>query len=191
MLCLECESNPEWIGVANEHLIDILIDHAHCEKNAAAFALAMINRYPERTRLVKDMIDLAKEELDHFELVVKELESRGVALTHDAGNRYAQMLHENIRKSEPHRLLDSLIVGAFIEARSCERFSLLSEHATTEDMRTLYKGLLASEAGHYRAYTDIAREYFPVDEVRQRLKEFGQIEAAIIRSMTNQPTMHG
>jgi tRNA-(ms[2]io[6]A)-hydroxylase len=191
MLCLECESNPEWIGVANEHLIDILIDHAHCEKKAAAFALAMINRYPERTRLVKDMIDLAKEELDHFELVVKELESRGVALTHDAGNRYAQMLHENIRKSEPHRLLDSLIVGAFIEARSCERFSLLSEHATTEDMRTLYKGLLASEAGHYRAYTDIAREYFPVDEVRQRLKEFGQIEAAIIRSMTNQPTMHG
>lgn len=191
MLCLECESNPEWIGVANEHLIDILIDHAHCEKKAAAFALAMINRYPERTRLVKGMIDLAKEELDHFELVVKELESRGVALTHDAGNRYAQMLHENIRKSEPHRLLDSLIVGAFIEARSCERFSLLSEHATTEDMRTLYKGLLASEAGHYRAYTDIAREYFPVDEVRQRLKEFGQIEAAIIRSMTNQPTMHG
>ena len=191
MLCLECESNPEWIGVANDHLIDILIDHAHCEKKAAAFALAMINRYPERTRLVKDMIDLAKEELDHFELVVKELESRGVALTHDAGNRYAQMLHENIRKSEPHRLLDSLIVGAFIEARSCERFSLLSEHATTEDMRALYKGLLASEAGHYRAYTDIAREYFPVDEVRQRLKEFGQIEAAIIRSMTNQPTMHG
>ncbi len=191
MLCLECESNPEWIGVANDHLIDILIDHAHCEKKAAAFALAMINRYPERTRLVKDMIDLAKEELEHFELVVKELESRGVALTHDTGNRYAQMLHENIRKAEPHRLLDSLIVGAFIEARSCERFSLLSEHATTEDMRVLYKGLLASEAGHYRAYTDIAREYFPVDEVRQRLKEFGQIEAAIIRSMSNQPTMHG
>ncbi len=191
MLCLECESNPEWIGVANDHLIEILIDHAHCEKKAAAFALAMINRYPERTRLVKDMIDLAKEELEHFELVVKELESRGVALTHDSGNRYAQLLHENIRKTEPHRLLDSLIVGAFIEARSCERFSLLSEHATTEDMRMLYKGLLASEAGHYRAYTDIAREYFPVDEVRRRLKEFGSIEAEIIRSMTNQPTMHG
>jgi len=191
MLCLECESNPEWIGVANDHLIEILIDHVHCEKKAAAFALAMINRYPERTRLVKDMIDLAKEELEHFELVVKELESRGVALTHDSGNRYAQLLHENIRKGEPHRLLDSLIVGAFIEARSCERFSLLSEHATTEDMRMLYKGLLASEAGHYRAYTDIAREYFPVDEVRQRLKEFGRIEAEIIRSMTNQPTMHG
>ncbi len=191
MLCLECESNPEWIGVANDHLIEILIDHAHCEKKAAAFALAMINRYPERTRLVKDMIDLAKEEIEHFELVVRELESRGVALTHDAGNRYAQQLHEHIRKSEPHRLLDSLIVGAFIEARSCERFSLLAEHAKTEDMRVLYKSLLASEAGHYRAYTDIAREYFPVQDVKNRLKEFGQIEADIIRSMTNQPTMHG
>ncbi|MEY3385355.1 MAG: tRNA 2-methylthio-cis-ribozeatin biosynthesis protein [Bacteroidota bacterium] len=191
MLCLECESNPEWIGVANDHLIDILIDHAHCEKKAAAFALAMINRYPERTRLVKDMIDLAKEEMEHFELVVKELESRGVTLRHDTGNRYAQLLHEQIRKSEPHRLLDSLIVGAFIEARSCERFSLLAEHATADDMRVLYKSLLASEAGHYRAYTDIAREYFPVEEVRQRLKEFGRIEADIIRSMTNQPTMHG
>lgn len=191
MLCLECESNPEWIGVANDHLIEILIDHAHCEKKAAAFALAMINRYPERTRLVKDMIDLAKEEIEHFELVVKELESRGVALTHDSGNRYAQQLHEHIRKSEPHRLLDSLIVGAFIEARSCERFSLLAEHASTEDMRVLYKSLLASEAGHYRAYTDIAREYFPVEDVKRRLKEFGRIEADIIRSMTNQPTMHG
>lgn len=191
MLCLECESNPEWIGVANDHLIDILIDHAHCEKKAAAFALAMINRYPQHTRLVKDMIDLAKEELEHFELVVRELEARDVTLTHDPGNRYAQQLHEHIRKAEPHRLLDSLIVGAFIEARSCERFSLLSEHATTEDMRALYRSLLASEAGHYRAYTDIAREYFPVEEVRQRLKEFGSIEAAVIRSMTNQPTMHG
>ena len=191
MLCLQCESNPGWIEVANDHLIDILIDHAHCEKKAAAFALAMINRYPERTRLVKDMIDLAKEEIEHFELVVVELERRGVTLTHDTGNHYAQQLHEHIRKAEPHRLLDSLIVGAFIEARSCERFSLLSEHATAPDMRELYKSLLASEAGHYRAYTDIAREYFPVEEVKQRLKEFGEIEANIIRSMTNQPTMHG
>jgi tRNA-(ms[2]io[6]A)-hydroxylase len=191
MLCLQCESNPEWIGVANNHLIEILIDHAHCEKKAAAFALAMINRYPERTRLVKDMIDLAKEEIEHFELVIHELEQRGVSLTHDTGNRYAQLLHEHIRKSEPHRLLDSLIVGAFIEARSCERFSLLADHAASQEMRDLYKSLLASEAGHYRAYTDIAREYFPVEDVRQRLKEFGEIEADIIRSMQNQPTMHG
>lgn len=191
MLCLQCESNPGWIHVANAHPIAILIDHAHCEKKAAAFALAMINRYPERTRLVKEMVDLAKEEIEHFDLVLRELEVRNAVLTHDAGNRYAQLLHEHIRKTEPHRLLDSLIVGAFIEARSCERFSILAEHALTEDLRVLYKSLLASEAGHYRAYTDIAREYFPVDDVKRRIQEFGAIEADIIRSMTDQPTMHG
>jgi tRNA 2-(methylsulfanyl)-N6-isopentenyladenosine37 hydroxylase len=191
MLCLRSETHPGWIDVAVAHPDEILIDHAHCEKKAAAFALALINRYPERMRLIKDMIDLAKEELDHFEIVVKVLEERGVALTKDTGNTYAQRLHEHIRKAEPLRLLDALIVGAFIEARSCERFSLLADHAPTEEMRMLYKSLLASEAGHYRAYTDIAREYFPVEEVKARLEEFGSIEADIIASLTNQPTMHG
>lgn len=191
MLCLRSETHPGWIDVAVAHPDEILIDHAHCEKKAAAFALALINRYPERMRLIKDMIDLAKEELDHFEIVVKVLEERGVALTKDTGNTYAQRLHEHIRKAEPLRLLDALIVGAFIEARSCERFSLLADHAPTEEMRALYKSLLASEAGHYRAYTDIAREYFPVEEVKARLEEFGSIEADIIASLTNQPTMHG
>jgi tRNA-(ms[2]io[6]A)-hydroxylase len=191
MLCLQNTSNPEWIGVAIDNASAILIDHAHCEKKAAAFALAMITRYPERTRLVKDMIDLAKEELDHFQMVVGELEKRGIALTHDAGNRYAQALHERIRTTEPHKLLDSLIVGAFIEARSCERFSLLSQHAREPEMRELYRSLLASEAGHYRAYTDIAREYFPHDDVKRRLDEFGRWEAEIVRGLGNAPTMHG
>jgi tRNA-(ms[2]io[6]A)-hydroxylase len=169
----------------------ILADHALCEKKAAAFALAMITRYPERMRLVKDMIELAKEELDHFEMVIKELEKRGLALTHDGGNSYVQALHQHIRTPEPHRLLDLLIVGAFIEARSCERFSLLSQHAHEPEMRELYKGLLASEAGHYRAYTDIAREYFPHEAVKHRLDEFGKIEAEIVRGLANMPTMHG
>lgn len=191
MLCLQRDSKPEWIPVAVSHPNEILIDHAHCEKKAAAFALALINRYPERTRLIRDMIDLAKEELDHFEIVVKILEERGVPLTKDTGNMYAQRLHEHIRNAEPFRLLDSLIVGAFIEARSCERFSLLAEHAPSEEMRSLYKSLLASEAGHYRAYTDIAREYFPIEDVKKRLDEIGTIEADIIASLTNQPTMHG
>lgn len=191
MLCLQCESNDAWIQVAIDHPDAILIDHAHCEKKAAAFAMAMINRYPERTRLVRDMIDLAKEELDHLEIVVNILDKRGVPLTPDRGNAYAKALHDHIRSSEPERLLDSLIVGAFIEARSCERFSLLAKHCPDESMRSLYASLLASEAGHYRAYTDIAREYLPDTVVRQRLAEFGMIEAEIVRNLTNQPTMHG
>jgi tRNA-(ms[2]io[6]A)-hydroxylase len=191
MLCLTTPSNPAWVEVANANLDRILIDHAHCEKKAAAFALAMINRYPERTQLVKEMIDLAQEEMEHFATVVDILDKRGVALTHDAGNEYAKQLHAAMRTHEPERLLDALIVGAFIEARSCERFSLLSEHASDPELKELYRSLLASEAGHYRAYTDIARMYFPVEDVRQRLHEYAEIEAGIVRRLTNQPTMHG
>ncbi len=191
MLCLQCDSNPEWVNVAVTHPDLILIDHAHCEKKAAAFALGMINRYPERARLIREMIDLAKEELDHFESVVDLLDERGVALTKDEGSPYAQRMHKHIRTAEPMRFLDALLVGAFIEARSCERFSLLAKHAESPKLRELYTSLLASEAGHYRAYTDIAREYFPIEEVRHRLDEFGQIEAEIVTSLTNQPMMHG
>jgi tRNA-(ms[2]io[6]A)-hydroxylase len=191
MLCLQCETNPTWISVANANHDLILIDHAHCEKKAAAFGLSMINRYPGHLKLVHEMIDLVKEEIEHFELVVRELESRGITLTRDTGNDYVKELHTHMAHNEPERMLDLLIVGAFIEARSCERFSILAEHCDREDLRTLYRSLLASEAGHYRMYTDIAREYFPADRVKQRLKEFGAIEATIIRARTDKPTMHG
>lgn len=191
MLCLKSQTNPEWVAVAVAHPDDIINDHAHCEKKAAAFAMALIQRYPERSRLVGDMIDIAKEELEHFEQVHQFILKRGNVLGYDRGNSYAKQLHEHIRKTEPERLLDSLIVGAFIEARSCERFSILCEHVPDKDLAEFYRSLLASEAGHYRAYTDIAREYFPVSVVKQRLNEFGDIEAEIIRNMSNKPTMHG
>lgn len=191
MLCLQCETKPSWIAVANAHHDLILIDHAHCEKKAAAFGLSMINRYPSHIKLVHEMIDLVKEEIEHFELVVNELEARGIKLTRDTGNDYVKELHTHMAHNEPERMLDLLIVGAFIEARSCERFSILAAHCDHEDLRALYKSLLASEAGHYRMYTDIAREYYPAERVKQRLKEFGEIEASIVRSLTDKPTMHG
>lgn len=191
MLCLQSETNPEWIDVACANTDSILIDHALCEKKAAAFALALITRYPKRSRLIHDMIALAQEELEHFEMVMLELDKRGLTLTKDVGNPYANALHKFVRQGEPKRLLDSLIVGALIEARSCERFSLLAKHAPTEELRSMYSSLLASEAGHYRAYTDIAREYFPVEEVRARLKEFADYEADVVKGLANTPTVHG
>ena len=97
MLCLACESNPEWVDVAIAHPDNILVDHALCEKKAAAFAMAMINRYPDKTRMVLDMIDLAKEELEHLETVVRILTARGITMAPDAGNEYAQQLHGHIR----------------------------------------------------------------------------------------------
>lgn len=191
MLCLQSETNSEWIDVACANTDSILIDHALCEKKAAAFALALITRYPKRMRLIRDMIALAQEELEHFDMVMKELEKRGLTLSKDVGNPYANALHKFVRQGEPKRLLDSLIVGAFIEARSCERFSLLAKHAPTDELRQMYGSLLASEAGHYRAYTDIAREYFPVEEVRARIKEFADYEAVVVKGLANTPTVHG
>lgn len=191
MLCLKCDSNPEWVPVAVEHPTEILIDHAHCEKKAAAFAMGMISRYPDKTVLVHKMIEIAKEELDHFGIVVQELEKRGASLQADPGSIYAQKLHEHVRTTDEGRLLDLLMVGAFIEARSCERFSLLAENAQTDEMRKLYQSLLASEAGHYRVYTDIAREYYSEEDVRKRLSDFGDYEAEIVKGLPNEPTMHG
>lgn len=192
MLCLQCSSNPEWVSVASQNLDKILIDHAHCEKKAAANGMAMISRYPERTSLVKHMISLINEEMEHFAFIVGELERRGVALTKDRGTPYAHRLHDQIRKEEPWKMLDYLLISALIEARSCERFSLLSKcDDVPRDLRELYHNLLASEAGHYRTFTDIAREYFPADTVKERLRELADIEAHIVRSLDNRPTIHG
>lgn len=192
MLCLKNETNPEWIAVASKHLIDIMIDHAHCEKKAAANGMSMIQRYPEKDDLVRDMIDLINEEMSHFDFIVREIHKRGVSLTRDKGDRYAQMLTQLTRKQEPHRLLDLLLIDAIIEARSCERFSILSKcEDIPADLRELYHSLLVSEAGHYRTFTDIARRYFPAEEVRQRLNELADLEAEIIRNLPNEPTIHG
>lgn len=191
MLGLKAATNPEWALIAAAHTNEILIDHAHCEKKAAAFAMVMIQKYPQRSRLVTEMIELAKEELEHFETVHRFILQRGLALSHDRGNTYAKQLHAHISKTEPDHLLDLLIVGALIEARSCERFSLLAECIEDKELATFFTSLLASEAGHYRTYTDIAREYFPIAKVKKRLTELSEIEGEIVRNLKNKPTMHG
>jgi tRNA-(ms[2]io[6]A)-hydroxylase len=192
MLCLQCDSNSAWIDVAKHHLVDIMIDHAHCEKKAAANGMSMIQRYPEKDVLVKEMIALIKEETEHFEFVFLELQRRGVSLKRDRGDKYAQQLSQHIRKNEPERLLDLLLVDALIEARSCERFSILSKcEDIPADLREFYFSLLASEAGHYRTFTDIARLYFPKETVKARLDELSALEADIVRNLPNEPTIHG
>ncbi len=192
MLCLQTPTNAEWVEVASRHVEEILIDHAHCEKKAAANAMSMINRYPDKDPLVREMIALILEETEHLKFVFEELQQRGISLTRDRGDSYAQQLTQHIRKNEPARLLDLLLVDALIEARSCERFSLLSKcEEIAPELRKLYHSLLASEAGHYRTFTDIARMYFPAEEVKERLNELAAIEADIVSSLPNEPTMHG
>lgn len=153
--------------------------------------MALINRYPERDLLVRHMFDLMEEELEHFRAVYDMIRERGGIFTRDRGDVYAQRLHALIRRNEPDRMLDHLLVAALIEARSCERFRILSEHIPDPEMAEFYRSLLASEAGHYRVFCDIAREYYPRDEVQARLDELAEREAEIVLALPNEPMMHG
>lgn len=191
MLCLKTPSQPKWIENAQIDLHRILVDHAHCEKKAAANGMALINRYPERDVLVRKMFDLVDEEMEHFRYVYDMIRERGGVLTRDPGDPYAQALHKLIRKNEPQRMMDHLLVAALIEARSCERFRILSEHIPDPKLAEFYRSLLASEAGHYRIFCDIAKEYFPHDEVNARLDELATLEAEIVHNLPNEPMMHG
>jgi tRNA-(ms[2]io[6]A)-hydroxylase len=191
MLCLRVPSQQSWIDAACADLDRVLLDHAHCEKKAAVNAMSLISRYPDRERLVTEMIALAKEELEHFDQVYAIIRSRGIELERDPGDPYVQALHKLMRPNEPERMLDLLMVAALVEARSCERFSMLSKHVPDEQMRVFYHSLLASEAGHYRMFYDIACEYFPEGEVRARLNELAAGEAEIVLRLASEPTMHG
>jgi tRNA-(ms[2]io[6]A)-hydroxylase len=191
MLGLHNTTSEQWIEAANRDSASVLCDHAHCEKKAATMAISLLNRYPEKTELVEQMAELAEEEMGHFRLVLKEMSARGIALTRDPGDRYAQQLHTNIRAQEPFRLLDMLIVCSLIEARSCERFQLLSKSVEDQGLRVFYRSLLESEARHRMVFLSLARLYFPHAEVTKRLDELEVVEADIVSSLQHQPVMHG
>lgn len=192
MLCLKVQTHPEWIDIAAANMTAIMRDHAHCEKKAALNALNLIMRYPDKTALVREVITILEEETAHFKLMVGELEQRGLSLGLDKGNPYAQQLSSIVSKQEPQRLLDLLLVDCLIEARSCERFTLLAaSEAIPPDLRGIYHSLMASEEGHYMTFVDIAKQYFPADVVDKRLDEIATHEASIVRSLKNSPAMHG
>ncbi len=191
MLCLKIPSQPVWVERAVADIDGLLADHAHCEKKAAVNAMSLLNRYPGRERLVRAMVSLAREEMEHFAMVYDFLRKRDAELPRDPGDPYVQALHKLVRADEPARLLDLLLVAALVEARSCERFSMLAKYVPDKELRTFYESLLASEAGHYRTFYDIACEYFPEVEVRARLDDLCNREADIILELASSATMHG
>ncbi|MBS1912700.1 MAG: tRNA-(ms[2]io[6]A)-hydroxylase [Bacteroidetes bacterium] len=191
MLCLKVPSQPSWIEAARADLDRVLLDHAHCEKKAAVNAMALVSRYPGCEMLVREMIALATEEMEHFGMVYSLLRERGVDLERDPGDPYVQALHREVHQNEPQRMMDLLLVAALVEARSCERFSVLSKHVPDESLREFYRSLLASEAGHYRTFYDIACEYYPERDVRARLDALAAREAEIVLALASAPTMHG
>ena len=183
---------PEaWIEEACRRLPELLHDHANCELKAASTALGFIYRYPDRATLAHQMSRLAREELRHFEQVRKILVEMAVPFEHVSASRYAGKLRRQVRDSEPDRLLDMLIVGALIEARSCERFAVLVPHLP-EDIGRFYAGLLASEARHFEHYLKFAREEVEVEDdvFESRLAELKAIEARLISSPDSQFRFH-
>lgn len=191
MLKLKSKSSAEWVRTAVANIDSILLDHVHCEKKAAATAMSLLNRYPDRAFLVERMVALAIEELQHFERVLKLTLSRGLALKRDKPDGYVNALLAAVRKDEPHRLLDTLICASLIEARSAERFKLLSSALPQCAEKELYADLVASEAGHHMLFLRIAKTYFPVKAVVERFEELATLEKDIVASLPNEPRMHG
>ncbi len=190
MLHLRSSSSMAWLDRAVAHIDEVLVDHAHCERKAAAMALQLVGRYPSHHQLTVPLSELAREELEHFELVVSVLRSRGKAFEAMKASPYASELMKIIRRKEPEQLLDTLLCSALIEARSCERMQLLSRALPDASLAELYKGLLASEARHHTLYVDLARLYFDEAEVRTRLEVVAQHEAEVIAAAPAWPRMH-
>ncbi|HLV77337.1 MAG TPA: tRNA-(ms[2]io[6]A)-hydroxylase [Marinobacter sp.] len=175
---LPCRTPEQWIANALENQDLLLIDHAHCEKKAASTALSLMYRYVDNTELLNKMSRLAREELRHFEQVLAIMNKRGVAYTHMTPARYAAGLRQAVRTEDPGRLVDVLIVGAIIEARSCERFAALAPYLD-DKLGEFYNGLLKSEARHYQDYLKLA-EQANGGTVDDRIEEFMAIEQRLI-----------
>ncbi len=191
MLSLAAPTGPGWVERALGRLDEILIDHAHCEKKAASTALALLFRYPEHGFLQAPLSRLAREELRHFEEVLRELERRGLAFRRLRPSPYAGRLFEAVRTAEPARLLDTLLCCALIEARSCERFRLLAEAVAERALAGFYRGLLAAEARHHGEYVALARRVAPEEEVRARLAELAAHEAVVLSEAPPWARIHG
>ena len=191
MLNLAAPTDPAWAARVLADLDDLLLDHAHCERKAAGMAVRLLFRYPDRAVLHEPLARLAREELAHYEEVLRVLDTRGVSLRRQRASAYAGLLYARVRSAEPDRLLDTLLCGALIEARSCERFKLLAEAVGESSLAAFYRGLLAAEARHHGVYVDLAEQLASAEEVRLRLGELAEDEARILAETLPTARMHG
>ncbi len=176
---LNTETPEAWLDEAGHRLPELLLDHANCELKAASTALSFLYRYPDRTALALRMSRLAREELRHFEQVRTIMDDMGIGFERLGASRYAGGLRDAVRQDEPGKLLDLLLIGALIEARSCERFAKIAPRLP-EKLGRFYAGLLASEARHFEHYIAFARTEVDDADIDTRLDELKAIEAALI-----------
>ena len=187
---LQCPTQSVWIDQAINNLDEVLLDHSHCERKAAGVALNMMFRYPADGPLLKALTAIAQEELEHFEQVNQILEKRGVKLRPLQPAPYGAGLKSKIRRQEPERKLDALLVAALIEARSHERLGLLAEHCGDPELSKFYRALMASEARHYGAYWLLAVQDYPREVVDQRLEELAAAESELLETLHFAPRVH-
>jgi tRNA 2-(methylsulfanyl)-N6-isopentenyladenosine37 hydroxylase len=190
MLSLQSASDARWLAQVDAHLDEILIDHAHCEKKAAGVAMNLLFSYVDHVPLARAMTEIVNEELAHFHLVLDLLERRGIRFRKLSPSSYGQRLHAVVRKEEPARAVDRLLVAGLIEARSCERFAVLRDHVDDAELREFYGSLFESEARHHATYVRLACEVAPEETVRERLHWLAAEEAAIIAQGDPVARMH-
>ncbi len=193
MLGLQLPTDARWAELARADLRELLTDHAWCEQKAAANAMSLIVQYPELDTLVRELLRIAREELEHFERVVEHLHTRGWSLGPEQKDSYVNELLGFVRKggTRQERLVDRLLFAALVEARSCERFKLLAQHCTDEGLRDFYRELMVSEAGHYTTFLGFAREHGGHLDVDARWRAFLAHEADVVSRYGKAPTMHG
>ncbi len=192
MLSLKSASAQRWLDQVDQHLPEILIDHAHCEKKAAGCAMNLIFAYVENEDLCREMVEIVNEELEHFEMVLDLLKRREIPFRRLQPSNYGRQLNDLVRKGEPEKAIDRLLVASLIEARSCERFDLLRKHLDGKDqeLADFYDSLFESEARHHTTYVRLAKYFGPDDVVKNRLHELSEIEAQIIERGDELPRMH-
>ena len=193
MLGLKLPTDPRWASIAEKNIEEILIDHAYCEQKAASTAISLIVSFPEYSDLVKEMTALAREEMAHFKMVHDKILERGYTMGRDRKDEYVLELLKFFPKggSRVTQLVHRLLIAALIEARSCERFRLLSEKLKEEELRDFYKNLMISEAGHYTLFLNFAREYGDRKDVDAKWQELLEFEAQVMKNLSKSESIHG
>lgn len=193
MLGLKLPTDPRWVNIVEKNIEEILTDHAYCEQKAASTAISLIVSFPEYTDLVLAMTELVNEEMSHFKMVYDKIIDRGWILGRDRKDEYVLKLHKFFPKggSRTTQLIHRLLYAALIEARSCERFRLLSESLEDKNLAKFYRKLMISEANHYTMFLGFARQYGNKEEVDKKWQDLLNFEAEIMKELSKKETIHG
>ncbi len=185
ILGLKLPTDPRWVNLAEMSLEEILTDHAYCEQKAATSCISLIQQYPDKEKMVEEVAPVVTEEWGHFRQVLSELKKRDLKLGRQRKDEYVNALLAFQKKdgSRDDRLIEKLLVCALIEARSCERFRLLSLYINDTELRSFYHKFMVSEAGHYHMFLELAREYGDIDQVNSRWQEYLDYEKEVMKTL--------